>query len=258
MVIYDFLPRICGRARLRRILGGQRKAGFHPERAFMPIEFSVAAYRYGHSQVPGVLATNNPSTTFNLFSSQLGHGFEPANDPDDLVEWRLFFKAGAETPQPARKIDSRLASTLLDLPANIVGGDAGSSRASLAVRNLQRGQIFGLPSGQAVAEAMGISPLDESELWPSSVPAELRSNFRARAPLWYYILKEAEVQRDGEKLGKVGAHIVAEVIVGLIERDSTSFLGDEPNWRPNLPRATGKPEFDFDMEDLLTFTDLVP
>ena len=103
---------------------------------------------------------------------------------------------------------------------------------------------------------MGIAPLSEDELWPDSIPANLRSNFLGRAPLWYYILKEAEVERDGEKLGKLGAHIVAEVILGLIERDATSFLGVEPNWRPFLPRAAGRPVGDFDMEDLLAFAGL--
>ncbi len=258
MVLHDFLPRICGRARLRRILGGQRKAGFHPGQVFMPVEFSVAAYRFGHSQVPGTLATNNPATTFSLFSSQLGMGFTAVDDPDDLVDWQLFFQTPGGTPQRARKIDSRLATTLLELPANIVGGDAGSIHASLAVRNLKRGQVFGLPSGQAVADAMGIAPLSETELWPESLPAELRLNLRGRAPLWYYILKEADVQRDGEKLGRVGAHIVAEVIVGLIERDPTAFLGSDPNWRPVLPRTAGKPADDFDMEDLLAFAGLLP
>ena len=257
MLLNDFLPRICGTARMRRILGGRRKTHFHPKQGVMPVEFSVAAYRFGHSQVPGELATNDLANRFGLFSGALGMGFKPVNDPEDIVDWRLLFKVSAIDPQRARKIDRRLASTLLNLPTDIVG-DAPDAVRSLAERNLRRAQVFGLPSGQAVAEAMDLQPMSEEQLWPHSIPADLRGALRLRAPLWYYILQEAAVKRDGEKLGPVGAHIVAEVIVSLIECDPTSYLGGNPNWLPELPRAAGKTEPGFDMEDLLTFAGVVP
>ena len=60
-------------------------------------------------------------------------------------------------------------------------------------------------------------------------------NFENSTPLWYYILKEAEVQQMGLQLGEVGSRIVAEVFIGLLEGDNSSFLSQNPFWKPNLP-----------------------
>ena len=60
-------------------------------------------------------------------------------------------------------------------------------------------------------------------------------NFENSTPLWFYILKEAEVQQMGLRLGDVGARIVTEVFVGLLEGDNTSFLSQNPFWKPTLP-----------------------
>jgi len=258
MVIHDFLPRVCGTARVGRILGGQHRTPFYEQRQHIPVEFAVAAYRFGHSQIPGRLATNNPATMFDLFSDQIGHGFEPVDSAEDIVSWPLFFKIGAPNPQRARKLDIKLATTLLNLPGNVVGPDSTTPRKSLAVRNLLRGQAFRLPSGQAIAVEMDFPPLTGDNLLPAEVPANVKDACREGAPLWYYILREAQIQRAGEKLGQVGGHLVAEVIIGLIQKDPTSFIGANPNWRPELPRANaGKPPFNFDMADLLTFAGVV-
>jgi hypothetical protein len=77
-----------------------------------------------------------------------------------------------------------------------------------------------------------------------------------KTPLWYYVMKEAEVREQGQRLGPVGGRIVAEVFVGLLECDSESFLACDPPWKPILP---SKQQDDFTMEDLLKFTgDLNP
>lgn len=49
-------------------------------------------------------------------------------------------------------------------------------------------------------------------------------------PLWYYILKEAELTRGGTCLGPVGGTLVAEVLLGLLVHDRTSFL--HAGWAP--------------------------
>ncbi len=101
-----------------------------------------------------------------------------------------------------------------------------------------------LPSGEAVARAIGCEPLSREALGLRAL------GWEGETPLWYYILKEAEVQAGGERLGDVGGRIVAEVLLGLLEGDANSYLNLKPNWRPTLP-ATNDGEFS--MVDLLMF-----
>jgi hypothetical protein len=128
-------------------------------------------------------------------------------------------------------------------------GGAGS----LPFRNLRRGVLLGLPSGQDVAKAMKIhdalSP-DEIALGPDGAVAK-KHGLHVRTPLWYYILKEAQQRGNGERLGPVGRTIVSEVFVGLVEADRRSFLSfNGKEWRPELPSLTPG---DFTMADLLRF-----
>ena len=57
----------------------------------------------------------------------------------------------------------------------------------------------------------------------------------SEAPLWFYILKEAEIVGRGRELGPVGGRIVAEVLVGLLQRDLNSYLYLNPLGSPRLP-----------------------
>jgi hypothetical protein len=77
--------------------------------------------------------------------------------------------------------------------------------------------------------------------------------FEESTPLWYYVLKEAEVMEGGLHLGPVGGRIVGEVIMGLLELNHDSFLSDNPGWRPTLPQRNGQVTGDFRMVDFLTF-----
>jgi hypothetical protein len=86
---------------------------------------------------------------------------------------------------------------------------------------------------------MAVQPLTDDEL-----------GFKEPAPLWYYILREAEIREDGERLGGVGGRIVAEVLLGLLKGDPLSYLHIEPNWEPELPAAKNG---DFTMADLIRF-----
>jgi hypothetical protein len=74
-------------------------------------------------------------------------------------------------------------------------------------------------------------------------------------PLWYYVLKEAELIEDGLRLGPVGGRLVGEVIVGLLQSDPASYLAYDPDWRPTLPSST---RGDFRMVDFLTFAGVDP
>ena len=67
-------------------------------------------------------------------------------------------------------------------------------------------------------------------------------------PLWFYVLKEAEVLAKGERLAGVGARIVSEVFVDLLRMDTASFLTRDPGWTPTLE---SKKKGHFGIEDLL-------
>lgn len=213
---------------------------------YMPVEFSVAAYRFGHSQVRGRYQLNTlvgPLPTFSAESvhvNPLGHfgGFRIL-PPFWTVEWARFFEvdgAGSDRRQLTRKIDTKLADPLITLPPEI-----GGSAPSLILRNLMRGARLLLPSGQDVAAHMGHEVLSDTDLdLPGGGPA----------PLWYYVLCEAAVQADGEHLGTVGGRIVAEVLMGLLEKDASSYLRNQPTWKPFLPSAVAG---DFTLADLIAF-----
>ena len=127
--------------------------------------------------------------------------------------------------RPNKLIDTTLSSPLFKLPGF-------TDMDSLASRNLVRGLTFSLPSGQRVAQAMRFKPM-EADKFPELV--HYKTNFENSTPLWYYILKEAELQHLGVRLGDVGGRIVAEVLIGLMEGDNTSYLSQNIFWKPNLP-----------------------
>ena len=119
----------------------------------------------------------------------------------------------------------------------------------MASRDLMRQVNFGIPSGQAIARLMGVQVLTVQQL------AELAPFGMDRStPLWYYVLKEAEILENGLRLGPVGSRIIGEVFIGLLNADQDSFLVAEKNFKPTL--RSSHPG-DFDITDLLTFAGVV-
>jgi hypothetical protein len=254
-VLTDFMPRICGQAAVDAVL--KKPSGNAPIRSelrfykpkqtpFMPLEFSVAAYRFGHSQIRGGYALRDAvgAAFFQPQASERNlNGFRPLL-PDLKVDWTFFFEipgaqATPQRPQRSQRIDSKLTAPLFQLPF-------GGQPASLAERNLLRGKVLKLPAGQDVAQAMGFKPLTNAELGFQDDPG-----WGGKAPLWYYILKEAELQHQGTQLGDVGGRIVAETLVGLLTENRNSFFRLDPNFQPAPPMASQPGRFT--IGDLLKF-----
>jgi hypothetical protein len=164
---------------------------------------------------------------------------------DRVIEWSYFFQLNDQRPpQASKRIDTILAHALIDLPNSVVGDTEIPEQHSLAYRDLERGEALDLPSGEAIARAMGIEPLSRDEAGLQ------RLGWQGETPLWYYILREAEVRHDGAYLGEVGGRIVAEVLLGLIDLDPTSYRNVGSEWRPTLPSVQAG---NFTMADLLRF-----
>lgn len=235
ILLNQFLPLIAGEQAVKGALQELRFYKVGPgelsTNTFIPLEFSGAAYRFGHSLVRSTYHFNVlfPNDRFDFAFQFTGNGgfFGLPRYPSNwLLDWRQFFEiVDAQSPQKpksksaplkAMPVDASLSNELL----------IGPKRTPLAELNLKRGRFhYKLPSGQELARRMGIDLLTEKEL-TRGVGGNVIADFNLgnNTPLWFYLLKEAEVRAKGEHLGPVGAAIVAEVFVGLLKNDPESVL----------------------------------
>lgn len=287
VVLNDFLPRIVSSAVLDELkTNGKYDRGklkfFHwKNEPFMPVEFSAAAYRLGHSMVrPGYRLNDDDSTLLPIFpvpSQGLNDGLTgfQAMAANRGIDWARFIDTeirsyGTANPadpatkkrlQLAYRIDTSVVNPLGMLPSSV----ASDPPPSLAQRNLLRGFELGLPTGQDIARAMGVTPLKDTEIaigkavdTPDNTPPDpdIRGTiaslpqlapFKGKCPLWTYILAEAFRSRinvvtpttertnvSTPQLGPVGGRIVAEVFLGLMFGDNDSMFNLEPNWTPTI------------------------
>jgi hypothetical protein len=227
VIVREFLPALIGAERTRELVGGVDRLYAVGDDPYIPLEFADAAYRYGHSQIRQHYQVNAGFGPTPVFPDLMGFG---AVAPEHRVDWELQIDVpGRPRAQRAKKIDGRLPGSLISLPAQISGEEQGSDYASLANRDLQRGQAVGLPSGEEIAWRLGVEPLSGAQIGLAE------HGWRNETPLWLYVLKEAQALAEGERLGPVGGRIVGEVLVGIIEADPASFLALEPSWTPSLP-----------------------
>ena len=242
IVVNEFLPLLVGEELMDDLLTAGLRFYTYDGHASIPVEFADAAYRYGHSQIRSIYTLNSHGAQGQVFPDCAGTCPVPS---ERAIEWSYFFRVDdTRPPQASKKIDTILAHSLIDLPASVVGDTEFPEEHSLAYRDLIRGEALNLPSGEAVARKMGVEPLSEDEVGLRKL------GWRSETPLWYYILKEAEVQQQGERLGDVGGRIVAEVLLGLIAADPSSYLNTDSAWSPSL---LGAGVGDFTIADLLRF-----
>jgi hypothetical protein len=259
LVVHEFLPQIVGQSMVDGVLRNGRR--FYKPRmreGFIPVEFQTGAYRFGHSMVRPSYRANLKGDDGNpFFGMVFDRAAEGQSDPIDLrggaraprrfIGWQTFFDFADGNVKPNKRIDTKISTPLFNLPLGAIASH--DTPQALPQRNLLRQLTWSLPSGQSIAAAMGVTPLADADL------SELQSyGFQSSTPLWYYVLKEAELIQDGLYLGPVGGRIVAEVLIGLLQSDNASYLVQKPRWTPTLTSAGTS----FRMKDFLTFAGVDP
>ncbi|CAA9476185.1 MAG: Animal haem peroxidase [uncultured Solirubrobacteraceae bacterium] len=283
MIRHDYLPRICEASVVEDVFTNGRKAFEVGVRATdvptMPIEFSVAAFRLGHAMIrrsyewnrefdtaSGVPGTLDLLFAFSSTGGGLGQGSRlPSNW---IADWRRLYRfeppalrVPAAKFNRAMRIDTTLVNPLDALPPGSFGAKAPPSDplvANLAFRNLARAKMVKLATGQAMvgflnSRGVAVTALTKDQLRDGDNGADLgalsqdqRRMFLEHTPLWFYILREAELN-DG-KLTGVGARIVAETFHRAMEGSRSSIVRDTA-FRPSF----GPDDQTFDMRDLLFF-----
>ena len=256
LLVNEHLPQIAGQQVVDDVLhNGNRFYIPPPGDAFMPIEFGAAAYRFGHSMVRPSYRANFTSGTGDSTNPSadpfFGLVFDPAirtnfngpinSDRDDLlggfpaprryIGWQTFFDLGDGQVKNNKKVDTTISSVLFTLPVPAIAPHTQTAPTVLPQRNLLRQLTWGLPSGQAIANALGVDPLAAADLTDI---ASVYKPFGTSTPLWYYVLAEAKTATDGLHLGPVGGRVVAETLIGLLRADPTSYLAVNPGFRPFL------------------------
>ena len=283
MIRSDYLPRICAPGAVSNVFNQGRKAfeiATPPtDVPTMPIEFSIAAFRLGHAMIRRAYNWNkifdegsgslDQLFAFSATSGDLGGNQRlPSTWIADFRRLYNFKTAGRnDLAVPAGKfnratrIDTTLVNPLKNLPPGSFGGPNvpfDDPRANLAFRNLTRARMVKLATGQQMAtflksKGVNLTKLTKVQIRDGKKGVKLdglTQTQRAAAlkdtPLWFYILREAEL--NAGKLKGVGARIVAETFHRAIEGSQASIIRD-PTWRPTL----GPNNNTFRMVDLLLF-----
>ena len=252
----------------------------------IPIEFAAGAARYGHSMVRASYdwnaehGANNPAELLGLVT----HSYQNSDpdhspllnlEPDWVIDWKRYFDfrnlvTGAPNPVKANAIGPRLVETMGSLPTYIRPTSPASkvprtkTTFNLAKETLHRQLEFRMASAQTMIDAINatmpvalkIDKLTDDEL-AGSQSQPIGKAFGAfpelleKTPIWFYVLREAEVRGNGNRLGPLGSRLVAETFHAAVEAAGADAITAHEDWAPTLPCHDAAR---FKMADLILFT----
>jgi len=231
LIAHDLLPRMVGNSRIRQVK--RSRAGL-PLMTTVPKEFSLAVGQVGHAMVKPRYRINDsfqavlfqPQSTTTPRRDLRGQPL----DEHDAIDWGQFFPIGNPmTVQRASKLNAKICSPLFEVP-----GVRGTDRVSLPYLALEAADRAGLPSGESIAKRLGYDPLPRDVVW-NGMPCS-----SADSPLWFYVLREAEVQQSGRRLGDVGGWVFARVVLDALPSSSVGATKDDAATKLTELRTAGE------------------
>ncbi len=282
-VFFDYLKKMLNPMTWRKIILQNNSYVWEhkpPNPLEMPIEFSAAAFRFGHTMLRKRYDVQQ-GVRLNLDSvlkhtGLLGLGGTQFLQSKKQVNWNLFFDLSSN--QRVTLANGIRPSTSLDI--NVPGRPKLSG--PIGLKNLLRGNQVGLPSAQNIINDITEHYSVDPEIKPSLLAREeinpkdtnekpimdesIASVFTENTPLWYYILAESLNEQDGKRLGKLGSLIVAETFKNVLQ-ESTPSIFKEGFAETNLLNRNAElalPDYQLMSEDIrpqhnqfVTITDLL-
>lgn len=251
-------------------------AAFH-----VPPEFAWGAFQVPHAMIreryqpwgfgAGQVADppGNATLATLLGQTYAGLGLVGGRLADDWrMNWDSFLgPPEGPAPTPAVRAGTRLRSDVFRLPGRfftVVEGDVSDRPRNLALRTMEIAYAMGVPTGQDLAAFAANAGADVKALTPEELAAGLslgaqrvfrqrrsrRRSLAERTPLWFYCLRECEMQ-GGECFGPLGGRIVAETLHAAIEASGTGFFDPATGWDAGAgPRLPSRRAGTFDLYDL--------
>lgn len=278
IVVNDFLKFMCGKFYSRLFDANGQPIISQEIQAISPslsIEFSGAVYRFGHSLVRDAYYLNTNFDIFPIFSSDLPsplvtipdlRGFKPL-PPNQTIDWSMFFPIpNSKGFQVTEHMDPFMTEALYKLPFSVTS----EPPPILPLRNLMRGQLYGLPSGQDLARAFGI-PEEEvlsaskgnlvfqslnTPLVTQTDLAHLTTVFGEQTPLFYYTLKDSHVNGNGVHLGSLPSKLIGETFLNLLTVSPTSYIS--LGWTPTVGKYGCVIANKYGMTELISYTLGIP